>query len=93
MTLEIGQELRHQALPLFLDEALAHQSDAFQQKRGNFIIRTAHEKRNEMLLKDLMPLGVDQVRWVISIILKCFVLLALGQDRVIIAEFVFLLKE
>ena len=46
-----------------------------------------------MLLKDLMPLGVDQVRWVISIILKCFVLLALGQDRVIIAEFVFLLKE
>ena len=40
-----------------------------------------------------MPLGVYQVRWIISIILKCLVLLALGQDGVIIAEFVFLLKE
>lgn len=71
-------ELGNQRRPVFLNEALAHQGNAFEEKSCELVIRTSHKQAHEMLLKNgftIFCYPVSRVTWIID---KAFLTLLLS---------------
>lgn len=60
-------QLRHKCWPIFLNEALAHEGDTFEEKRGKFVVWTSHEQADKVLLENSTALVIDPVGRVILV--------------------------
>lgn len=76
-------EFGNQRRPVFLNKALAHQSNAFEEKSGELVIWTPHEQAHKMLLKNGFTIFCDPVGRVTLVIDEALLLSSLLHDLIV----------